>query len=168
MRISCPIHVRMRFESLHGLIQFAATVSATQTATASAHIESLLCVPTADIYYRIPHAASAWRIRTYGILSLENSYTQSSCCWVETIVLIVITHFVDEWKVMSNTQRWLPHYRRDVGEGGPAVVHVPDAVGRAGERRASGAGQCVARLHRHDDIARRAARPQICRLVQHN
>ena len=44
--------------SLHGPIQFAASESALHTATASAHMESLICVPTLAICYRISHAAS--------------------------------------------------------------------------------------------------------------
>ena len=39
--------------------------------SASAHIESLLCVYTITIFCRMPHAASACRIRTYGILALN-------------------------------------------------------------------------------------------------
>ena len=38
--------------------------------SASAHIESLLCVYTITIFCRMPHAASASRIRTYGILAV--------------------------------------------------------------------------------------------------
>ena len=60
--ISSPIHVRIQFEPLHGPIEFVASVSAPQTATA--HMESLLCIPTIAICCRTPRAASAWRIRT--------------------------------------------------------------------------------------------------------
>ena len=55
--ISCPIRLRSRIESLPGPIQFPGSVSAPETA--SAHIESLLRVPTVGSCCRIPHAAFA-------------------------------------------------------------------------------------------------------------
>ena len=60
--ISCPIRVRIRFESLHEPIQFAAS--------ASAHIESLLRVPNIAMCGLTSHTASTSRIRAYGILAL--------------------------------------------------------------------------------------------------
>ena len=43
--------------------------------SASAHMESLLCVYTITIFCRLPHAVSACRIRTYGILARVQNQT---------------------------------------------------------------------------------------------
>ena len=51
--------------------------------SASAHIESLLCVYTITMFCRIPHAASACRIRTYGILALScDKLSPTPAVWV--------------------------------------------------------------------------------------
>ena len=68
-RISCLIRVRIRFESLQGPNQFYESVSAPQVASASAHMKSLLRVHIVTICCRIPHAASARRIRTHGVVA---------------------------------------------------------------------------------------------------
>ena len=54
---SCPIRVRMLFESLHGPIQFATFVSAPQTTTAPAYRMPQAACRIPHSAFRMPHAA---------------------------------------------------------------------------------------------------------------